>query len=65
MSNQGPNPFKWRLFQPEIIRLCLRWYLRRSLSSRDLEEMMLERDLVQSGETSKREPFVAEQHPFK
>src|SRR5512135_3433345 len=40
-----PNPFKWRHFQPEIILLCVRWYLRYSLSYRDLEEMMRERGL--------------------
>ena len=40
-----PNPFKWRHFEAEIILLCVRWYLRYSLSSRDLEEMMLERGL--------------------
>lgn len=39
------EPFKWRHFQPEIILLTVRWYLRYSLSYRDLEEMMLERDL--------------------
>ena len=39
------NPFKWCHFQPDIILLCIRWYLRYSLSSRDLEEMMLERGL--------------------
>ena len=39
------NPFKWRHFQAEIILLCVRWYLRYSLSSRDLEEMMAERGL--------------------
>lgn len=39
------NPFKWRHFQPEIIVLCLCWYLRYSLSFRNLEEMMLERGL--------------------
>ncbi len=39
------NPFKWRHFQPEIILLCTRWYLRYSLSYRDLEEMMTERGL--------------------
>ena len=37
--------FKWRHFQGEIIVLCLRWYLRYSLSYRDLEEMMVERGL--------------------
>src|SRR4051812_11735646 len=35
--------FKYRHFEPEIILLCLRWYLRYSLSYRDLEEMMVER----------------------
>ena len=37
------HPFKWRHFEPEIILLCVRWYLRYSLSYRDLEEMMVER----------------------
>ena len=40
-----PNPFKWRHFEAEIILLCVRWYVRYSLSYRDLEEMMLERGL--------------------
>jgi IS6 family transposase len=39
------HPFKWRHFQAEIILLCVRWYLRYSLSYRDLEEIMLERGL--------------------
>ncbi|GHO64120.1 hypothetical protein KSC_030120 [Ktedonobacter sp. SOSP1-52] len=38
-------PFKWRHFQASIILLCVRWYLRYSLSSRDLEELMRERGL--------------------
>jgi IS6 family transposase len=37
--------FKWRHFEAEIILLCVRWYLRYPLSSRDLEELMLERGL--------------------
>src|SRR5205085_7986087 len=37
--------FKYRHFEPEIIILCVRWYLRYSLSYRDLEEMMAERGL--------------------
>lgn len=37
--------FKWRHYQPEIILLCVRWYLRYSLSYRDLQEMMVERGL--------------------
>src|SRR5260221_1814706 len=39
------TPFKWRHFEPEIILLCVRWYLRFSLSYRDLEEIMAERSL--------------------
>lgn len=39
------NPFKWRHFQAEIILLSVRWYLRYSLSYRDLEEIMRERGL--------------------
>jgi transposase, IS6 family len=39
------NPFKWRHFQSDIILLCVRWHLRYPLSSRDLEEIMLERGL--------------------
>jgi hypothetical protein len=27
------NPFKWRHFQADVILLCVRWYLRYSLSS--------------------------------
>jgi transposase-like protein len=43
MSEQ--NPFKWCHFQSDSILLCVRWYLRYSLSYRDLEEMMVERGL--------------------
>jgi IS6 family transposase len=39
------SPFKWRHFEADIIVLCVRWYLRYSLSYRDLEEMMAERGL--------------------
>ncbi|GHO71401.1 hypothetical protein KSC_102930 [Ktedonobacter sp. SOSP1-52] len=39
------NVFKWRHFEAEIILLCVRWYLRYSLSYRDLEEIMRERGL--------------------
>ena len=44
-TNHHLKLFKWRHFQPEVILLCVRWYLRYSLSYRDLEEMMIERDL--------------------
>ena len=40
------NTFKWQHFQPEIILLCVRWYLRYALSYRDLVEMMSERGLA-------------------
>jgi IS6 family transposase len=36
-----PALFKGRHFQDEIIVLCVRWYLRFSLSYRDLEELAL------------------------
>ncbi len=39
------NPFKWRHFEVDLILLCVRWYIRYSLSDRDLEEIMLEREL--------------------
>lgn len=39
------HPFKWRHYEAEIILLCVRWYLRYSLSYRDLEEIMVERGL--------------------
>src|SRR3984893_4383564 len=37
--------FRGRHFADEIIVLCIRWYLRFSLSYRDLEELMAERNL--------------------
>lgn len=45
LSKTEQNPFKWRHFQADIILLCVRWYLRSTLSYCDLEEMMLERGL--------------------
>ena len=44
MRNKRLALFRGRHLQDEIIVLCLRWYLRYSLSYRDLEEMMAERD---------------------
>src|SRR6202165_2025654 len=37
--------FKWRQFEPEVIRLAVGWYLRFSLSYRDVEELLAERGL--------------------
>ncbi|MGG1325129.1 IS6 family transposase, partial [Priestia megaterium] len=39
------NLFKWKHYQPDIILLNVRWYLRYNLSFRDLVEMMEERGL--------------------
>lgn len=39
------SDFKWRHFEPGLILLCVRWYLRYQLSYRDVEEMMRERGL--------------------
>ena len=43
-KNRAPV-FRGRHFHDELIVLCVRWYLRYSLSYRDLEEMMAERGL--------------------
>ena len=45
MQKNRPPVFRGRHFQDELIVLCVRWYLRYSLSYRDLEEMMAERSL--------------------
>src|ERR1700758_1395285 len=37
--------FKWRQFEPEMILLAVGWYLRFSLSYRDVEELLAERGL--------------------
>ena len=37
--------FKWRQFEPEVILLAVGWYLRFSLSYRDVEELLAERGL--------------------
>jgi transposase-like protein len=35
--------FKWRQFEPEVILMAVGWYLRFSLSYRDVEELLAER----------------------
>ena len=45
MQNNRSALFRGRHFAGEIIVLCVRWYLRFSLSYRDLEELMTERGL--------------------
>ena len=45
MSKNRPALFRGRHFQDQIIILCVRWYLRYSLSYRDVQELMAERGL--------------------
>ncbi|MGG0511215.1 IS6 family transposase [Priestia megaterium] len=52
MENQ--NLFKWKHYQPDIILLTVRWYLRYSLIFRNLVEMMEERGLSMSHTTIMR-----------
>ena len=40
-----PAIFKWRQTAPEVILCAVRWYLRYSLSLRDVEELLTERGL--------------------
>ena len=37
--------FKWRPFESEVILLAFGWYLRFSLSYRDVEELLAERGI--------------------
>ncbi len=39
------NSFKWKHYEGKIILLNVRWYLKYSLSYRNLEEMMAERGI--------------------
>jgi transposase-like protein len=48
------NPFKWKQFRSEIILLCVRWYLRYSLTYRDVTEIMEERGLKMAHTTIMR-----------
>jgi IS6 family transposase len=45
MRKNRPALFRGRHFEDQIIILCVRWYLRYSLSYRDLRELMAERSL--------------------
>src|SRR5438874_13760062 len=51
MRRKRPALFRGRHFADEIIVLCVRWYLRYSVSYRDLAEMMRERDLLINSST--------------
>ena len=41
-----PVTFKWRQTEPQLILCAVRWYLRYSLSLRDVEELLAERGLA-------------------
>src|SRR6266446_5832314 len=45
LASSGCGLFKWRQFEPEMILLAVGWYLRFSLSYRDVEELLAERGL--------------------
>ena len=45
MTKLRPVEFKWRQFEPQVILMTVGWYLRVSLSYRDVEELMRERGL--------------------
>lgn len=45
VTRRQPALFRGRHFEDVIILLCVRWYLRYSLTYRDLEEIMVERGL--------------------
>src|ERR1700730_14640823 len=45
LASSGCGLFKWRPFEPEMILLAVGWYLRFSLSYRDVEELLAERGL--------------------
>ena len=40
-----PLLFKWRHFEPQIILCAVRWYLRFSLSYREVAELLTERGI--------------------
>jgi IS6 family transposase len=44
MANR-PAISKWRQTEPQVILCAVRWYLRYSLSLRDVEELLKERGL--------------------
>jgi transposase-like protein len=46
MRSGRPVLFRKRKFEPIIIVTCVRWYCRFSLSLRDLEELMAERNVT-------------------
>jgi transposase-like protein len=54
MSSGRPVLFRKRQFEPAVIVACVRWHLRFSLSLRDVEELMAERNLAVDHTTVRR-----------
>jgi hypothetical protein len=48
-----PVEFKWRQFEPRLILMAVGWYLRFSLSYRDVEELLQERGMSADGSIAK------------
>ena len=46
MSKSRPPLFKWCHFEPAVITCAVSWYLRFSLSYRNVEELLTERGLA-------------------
>jgi transposase-like protein len=40
VTKPRPAEFKWRQFEPQVILMAVGWYLRFSLSYRDVEELV-------------------------
>jgi transposase, IS6 family len=45
LAKSRPVIFKWRQSEPEVIVMAVGWYLRFSLSYRDVEELLVEHGL--------------------
>jgi transposase-like protein len=59
-----PKFFKYRHFEASLILLCVRRYLRYSLSYRDLEEMMIEEEVLSRRSVSSGKLY-AQDTPFR
>ena len=60
-----PAIFKWRQTEPVLILSAVRWYLRYSLSLRDVEELLKERGLEADHTTNKGRHCIPEHHECK
>ncbi len=56
------NQFKWKQTDPEIVFLCTRWYLKYSLSLRNMQEIMEKREINFNFSTTHR--WIIEYSPI-